>query len=287
MATEKPKLYVYFGRVPTNVCWNGCSFPVMPGEAIQGYEALITAHIDPKVLREVPLGSQKARHTFGHQPFFIKRDPTGGLPVRSSTDPNAFKDKTPKPVLATSPALLEESMEGNPYDLGLDEAGNPTDAKTTITTFQQPAEEVKANPEGEKVDEEVVVVTTPFTETVADVEEADPEIDAEGESPDFVITDDNAEVIEDEEEDNADVIFGDDEPVVELAGDQGPKYLPTRTELRKLNVEDLREKAIGVANAECPLKPEMLDAFQGFDEETTKGVMFVAMWTYFGFDEKE
>jgi hypothetical protein len=242
----------------------------MPQDAIVGYEEFILSNIDSSLLIEKPMGSVKPKHTFGRTPFFLKPDPVGGLPVRSSEDPKAFS-KEPEVVQATSPALIEETVVDNPYDLGLGEDGEPTDAKVEVTTFKTGDSE--PNPEGEKVEERV--------EVLEDEEDEDPVVE---DDTDEIVEDDDDTVVEDDDDDTV-VEDDDDETVIEA--DQGPKFFPSRTELRRLNVEELREAALGVAEAGCPLKPEMLETFSEFDENTTKGVMFVAMWSYFGYDEKE
>ena len=61
--------------------------------------------------------------------------------------------------------------------------------------------------------------------------------------------------------------------------------IPTKTELRQLLADDTRALAFKVREDGCPMKPEMLAVFNEFDDETSRGVVFKALWEYDGHDD--
>jgi hypothetical protein len=142
--------FVYFGRVPTNVCFNGTSFPVAPGDVIKCHPQFIADFIPAKFYKQIPDSDpRKPRHTFGRTPFFMKPDPTGGLPVRS--DPNAGPRLANKslPPVPFSPAIVDDQFVENPYDLGM---GNEEEVVLENTTalkdgpkFVPPEDEMAAD----------------------------------------------------------------------------------------------------------------------------------------------
>ena len=237
MATKK--LFKYIGKVPTNVCWNGVSFPVAPRDIIRCYPEFIAQFIPAKLYKEVESGTP--RHDLGRSPFFLRPDPTGGLPMRS--DPNAgprLKDKMPQPV---SPALVEETIIDNPYDLGPD-----------------PKLEISTDP----------------TDNL-------PQVKAE------VVEDD-----EDGDDDGVDLELGDapvetdPEPVEDAPVEEDESIgIPTRTDIRKKLVEELRTLAYEIRDAGCPLNPEKIEAFNEINEDTVKGVLFATIWEYYGYDNTD
>ena len=171
---SKQQKFVYTHTRPTNVCFNGVSFPVLGGDVIKCYPEFIEAFIPEGKYRPVPKGhpkdSQKPKFTFGHSPQFLRPDPTGGLPVRSVPGPRKTKGLT-----IMSPATVEEAPI-NPYDLGVEEEAtidigtgfdtptSPDPQPETLTTAP-PA----VRPEPKKV--VAVVVVKDVEEEVEDVEE--------------------------------------------------------------------------------------------------------------------
>jgi len=60
----------------------------------------------------------------------------------------------------------------------------------------------------------------------------------------------------------------------------------TRSALRKATRPEIYARVLEVREKGCVLKPEMLDIFNSFNEETTRGGMFAALWEYYGFDKE-
>lgn len=262
MATEKQKLFVYFGRVPTNVCYNGVSFPIAPGDIIKCYAQFIAAFIKEDVYKEVATG--KPRHIFPRSPFFMTPDPEAGLPMKSTSVPNSHRlpeaDQAPP-----SPALWDDNiLDDNPYDMTI------KDGKTEVSTFEN------------------VSSSTPVP---ADAPVPAPEASPGAGVGSTVITEDNLDGPEDSSfsldlTDSGETVV-EDEPVIDIPGDQGPKNWPGRTELRKKTADEIRAIGVGVLEAGSPLKPELLETFAGFTPETPRGPVFDALWTYYGYDTPE
>jgi hypothetical protein len=204
------------------------------GDIIKCYPEFIAAFIPAQLYREVETGVP--RHEFNRSPFFLRPDPTGGLPMRS--DPTAgprLKDRI------WSPAVIDEIID-NPYDLG----GDPKLEISTAESIPAPPEEVV--PVGTTAVEETTV-----EETVVEVTETAVE-----------------------------------ETIVEMAELQVHQDLaPTRTELRKKLVDELRSLVYEVREAGCPLNPEKLDTFNEINDDTSKGILVSALWEYYGYDNAE
>jgi len=213
MADSRPQKYVYAPRTPrpTNVCFNGVSFPVMPGDVIRCYPEFIAAFIPEKDYREVPKGSKKdlqpIKHNIPKSPIFLRPDPTGGLPMRS--DPSVgprLRELLPKGPI--SPALVDDIVIDNPYDMGLDEETLDMGTSLDVPSAPEPkTESLTTTPPGERVDAE---------------KEAADELEAD------------LEVLEEEVP----------EPVVEEERDPDLPDIPSKTAFRKMGKEDLRALVI-------------------------------------------
>lgn len=240
MALEK---FLYFDKKPTNVCWNGTSFPVNPRDIIECLPEFIAAFIDEKWYKGVPADDTRSvKYTFPASPSFLTPDPMKGLPVRS--DPNIgphLRGKDLRPV-----HLLGEEPQDNPYDLGVEKAVMDEKPKIVATTAIPAA----APP---------IVVPAPKIEEEAEEEETTIELDL----PD--------------PPDEKDVQV--DAPEV----DQGPE-IPLKSALRIESRDNIYNRMVGVREAGCPLNPVMLDTFNEFKTKSTRGIMFKALWQYYGFD---
>jgi len=234
--SEKKK-YVYFGKRPTNVCYNGVSFPLMPGDVLECLPHFIEAFIPKDQYKEVsPTSSkaaQKPRHSFGKTPMVLRTDPTGGLPMQSTTKMPSKRPESVAPFLR-----IEDDVAVNPYDLGVDEQ-----PKTELSTFKNIS---VAEPKRMELD----------VPTVEDVEE---------------------EIAREEAHEDVEVP---DEPVVITQDIQ----VPGKTALRKMTRDEIYNLAMGVKASGAPIKPEMAETFNDFNEESTRGPMFQALWVYFGHD---
>lgn len=244
MAENRIK-YVYFGTRPTNVCWNGVSFPVEPGDTIICFPNFAETFFPAGTYTEVPKGSskdaQKVRHTFGRSPTFLRTDPTGGLPMTSTPGPRKTK---PNAADLFSPGLTDEMDTSNPYDLGVDT--KPTiDMGTSMDTPSAP----------EPL--EVSVTTVPPSEVAESPEEED-------------IVEDILESLELPEEVEVEV-EGEAEPLE--AEEEAPGLpIPTRTQVRGLKVAELKDLAaahgidLGEATTRGPILEVLWGAFK-YDEE--------------------
>jgi hypothetical protein len=231
--------FLYFGRRPTNVCYNGTSFPVMPGDVVRCYKEFWEAFIpDERLYKVVPNDdAHKPKYTFGRSPVFVKHDPTGGLPVRADSSPGAnprlrekMKVRTPR-----DPALvMDAGAEINPYDIGVDN-------ELTVDISTSP--ELPSAPE-------------PKSEDIST-------------GPSFVGSEVEEEIEEVEEETKVSFI----------------ETLRGRTVLRKLTRDEVFAECKRLADTGCPSNTEKLDAFVGYDEDTTRGVMFKELWDYCGYNE--
>lgn len=256
------KKFVYTDTRPTNVCWNGVSFPVMPGEVIRCLPEFIATFIPEDKYREVPPGSKvderPVRHDFGREPVFLRKDPTGGLPMTSQEGPAKTRP-------AKDPMLkdLSDTENDNPYALpvpdaklemgtGLDTPTSPDPQPVAVTTTP-PSERVEG--EGEEIED----VVEEQDLIPADNPDEDPEVPEEPETaPDEEPVEDE---IEDEEEDED----PEDEP--EDEEEPEPVNYPTKTQLRGLKVDELKA-LFGQYNVELPENP-------------TKGPMLEALFSAF------
>jgi hypothetical protein len=269
MASSKQKVFKYFGvnQRPTNVCWNGTSFPINSGDVIKCFPEFIAAFINEKCYRELrPDEIEKAtiKFTFGTSPFFLKPDPMGGLPMRSveGTGPK-LKDKMPKRF---SPATAEDEKPVNPYAEATE--GGATAALPNPAVQEEPklvistAQDTPSAPEPDATGMEISTqIDIGGGEMVGS--EVTPEDKPAGPVADNPVTE---EVVEE---------------VVEVVEEPTP---PGKTELRQLLADPTRALAFAVRDAGCPSKPEMLDAFNEFDDDTARGVVFAALWEYYGYD---
>jgi len=247
MALEK---YLYFDKKPTNVCWNGTSFPIQPRDVIACLPGFIEAFIDPKWLKRLPKeDTRPVKYTFPASPTFLLPDPSKGLPVRS--DPSAGPNLKSK----LRARMLLEEPEINPYDLGVEDAVVDEEPEVVLTT--NPTGEMKKTKEEEPVEEVLEELVEESQEendeTVVDLELPEPPT---------------------EEEVHADV----------PEEDQGPD-VPLKSILRNETRGDIYDRMVAVREAGCPLKPEMLDTFNEFKSNSTRGIMFKALWQYYGFDD--
>jgi len=297
----RPK-YVYFGKNPTNVCFNGVSLPVYPGDVLKCHPDFIFSQIPEKQYKEVAPGSpadkRPIKHDLGRQPFFIKRDPMGGLPIRTNPDdgPHLADPKRPK---AVSPALIDEIEVENPYEMPdgaeVNEAlGGEADAE---------AEEVVQTPAGippsESLEEDpqVSISTVPELPSAPGAPE-DPLVvgrDHYMKGPDFDLGDEDEDCpdcggkMPEGAEECPDCSVDEEEEVDEEVSDDGPVVPPKvttwgRTELRTKTRDDIFDVTQVIKSEGCPLQPEMLDTFNEFGGESTRGVMFQTIWEYLGFN---
>ena len=239
----KQENFLYFGKRPTNVCYNGVSFPVLGGDVVRCYREFWEAFIpDERTYKVIPDDDpRKPKYKFGRSPVFIKPDPTGGLPVRSEAGPGA----NPRLKELMRERLLnppEDQEYVNPYDLGVDE--NP--ALEMSTAPDKPsAPEPKAE----------TFTTAPPSEVTEVTESAG---------------DDEVPPVEEEVADTT------EEEGFEVA-------LYSRSGLRKMVRDEIFEECKRQAAAGCPHNPDFLEAFLSYDDESTRGVMFEALWEYCGY----
>lgn len=147
------KKYVYFGRRPTNVCYNGVSFPMMPGDVIECQPDFAAAFFKAGEYKETvgtSKDSQPAKYHLGRTPLVLRRDPTGGLPTTSTVG------------VKKQHSLETDAPPINPYDLTIDKG-----LKTEVSTYENisVAAEVKAM-------EKTLELDAPFVDS-DDVEEFD------------------------------------------------------------------------------------------------------------------
>jgi hypothetical protein len=147
------KKYVYFGKRPTNVCYNGVSFPLMPGDVIECQPDFAATFFKAGEYKETvgtTKDKQAPKYSLGRTPLVLRRDPTGGLPTTATVGVK----KTVK--------LDQEVPPINPYDLTIDKG-----LKKEISTFENisVAAEVKEM-------EKTLELDAPFVDS-ASVEEFD------------------------------------------------------------------------------------------------------------------
>lgn len=234
------KRFVYFGKNqrPSNIFYNGVSFPVAPGDVVECSPDLIARRMDE--YREVKPGSKDAdkapRHVFNAKPMFLRKDPTGGLPMKSSpTKLPAHVDESNRKMLMKDDVIID-----NPYEL----------------IEEQPKIEMSSHPETAakiKVPDKMVVETSTNPEAPVEIE-----------------------VEEDSEEEE----LSGPEPAVD------PVVIPGKAVLRKMTKADIFQHMLKVRSEGLPLKPEMADKFAVFDESSTRGPMFEALWEYYGYNEE-
>jgi hypothetical protein len=81
----------------------------------------------------------------------------------------------------------------------------------------------------------------------------------------------------------------DEDTAIDFAGDSFPEEEETeniigKTVLRKMTKEDIYNTVVAVKATGCSWNPEMLEEFETFDETTTRGPMFKALWKYYNHD---
>lgn len=235
----KQENFLYFGRRPTNVCYNGTSFPVLPGDVVRCYREFWEAFIPDERLYKVIADDdpRKPKYKFGRSPVFVKADPTGGLPVTSDASPGANPRLREKMKLRRDPALvMGNEAEVNPYDLGIDKG---------LTVDISTSPDLPSVPDPEKLD---------FTTALG----------------------------------VSDITEGDEDPVVDETESEGDEFevaLFSRSGLRKLTRDAVLEECKRLAEAGCPHNTEKLDAFLGYDDDTTRGEMFPQLWDYCGYND--
>lgn len=238
----KQENFLYFGKRPTNVCYNGVSFPVLGGDVVRCYREFWEAFIqDERTYKVIPDDDpRKPKYKFGRSPVFIKPDPSGGLPVRSEAGPGAnprLKEHM-RERLMNPP---EDREYTNPYDLGVDE---------------NPALEMSTAPDKPSAPE-------PKTEVFTTVPPA--------------------EVVEPAAADD-DEAFHVEEAVVDTTEEEGFEVaLFGRSALRKMVRDEVFVECKRQADAGCPHNPAFLEAFLSYDDDSTRGVMFEALWEYCGY----
>ena len=289
--------YVYFGKNPTNVCFNGVSLPVMPGDVLKCHAEFIHTQIPEAQYKVVAPGSpadkRPIKHDLGHQPFFIKKDPLGGLPIRTNPDagPHLANPKFPR---AVSPALIDETEVDNPYAMPKGSAADED--------IEKEADEITKTPAGipprESLEDNMKLELTTVPEIPAAPEPpADPLVigrDHYMEDKGFDLGDSEDEDENDEGEEEAldtseDEEGEDDEEILDDSAVEEPlKELLTtvwgRSELRKKTRDEIFEVTQVIKAEGCPLNPAMVDAFIEFDDSSTRGVMFQTIWEYHGFN---
>lgn len=233
------KRFVYFGKNkrPSNISYNGVSFPIAPGDIIECSPSLI-AHRMEEYREAKPSEMSKApRHVFGASSPFLRKDPTGGLPMRSSsTKLPAHVDESNKKLLMKDDVVID-----NPYEL----------------IEEQPKIEMSSHPE-----------------TAAKIKVPDKMVVETSTNPDAPVA---VEVDEEFEEEDEPVGF---EPEVDHVA------IPGKAVLRKMTKADIFQHMLKVRSEGLPLKPEMADKFAVFDESSTRGPMFEALWEYYGYNEE-
>lgn len=250
MALEK---FLYFDKKPTNVCWNGTSFPINPRDIIECLPAFIKAFIDEKWYKQVPADDTRpVKYTFPATPSFLTPDPMKGLPVRSTDKVTSEMRGKVRPVV-----VLGDEPETNPYDLGVEDAVVAEEPKIVATTAIPKAAPVVIVPapkiEEEKVEEDVDEGDVDEEETTVELDLPEPpdEKDVQTDPPE---------------------------------ADRGPE-IPLKSTLRIETRDAIYDRMVGVRDAECPLNPEMMDTFNEFKVKSTRGIMFKALWQYYGFDD--
>jgi len=248
--------------------------------------------INPKFLKEVE--GEKPRHTFGRTPFFLKKDPTGGLPMVS--DPNAgpyLRERIPEPILDEMAARLElESLSlgvepGGAVDVmptakppTLEPSGEELEVKvedTEVTTLK--ADDTDLNTVPMVSEEPTLEITTVPGDPPPDPDEGEEAVAATEEGPDFII-----DMTEDDEDDEGEEEDEDDED--EVVDSTPAIQAPARTILRKMGRSEIYDLMDAVRASECAGRPELLTQFQEFGENATRGVMFSMLWDYFGYDKE-
>lgn len=247
MALEK---FVYFDKKPTNVCWNGTSFPINPKDIIECLPAFIAAFIDEKWYKKVPADDTRSvKYTFPATPSFLTPDPMKGLPVRSTDKVTSEMRGKVRPVV-----VLGDEPEINPYDLGVEDAVMDEEPKVVATTAipkAAPAIVIPAPKVEEEAEEEETKEETEETTVELDLPDPPGEEDVQIDPPE---------------------------------ANQGPE-IPLKSALRIESRDGIYNRMMGVRDAECPLNPEMMDTFNEFKPKSTRGIMFKALWQYYGFDD--
>lgn len=249
--SKKKEKFVYIHTRPTNVCFNGVSFPLLGGDVIKCYPEFIAAFIPEDKYRLVPPGSEvdkrAVKYNFGSSPIFLRPDPTGGLPMRSVPGPR--KTKTPAPY---SPATVEEAPD-NPYAL-LSELETPTiEIGTGLDTPTSP------DPKPESL------TTAPPSERPEPTEEED---ELKGLESGFEVEDEESTSgAEDIPADNLE-----DEELEDDTQDDTQLPIPGRTAIRRLKRDEMYAVAIehGIEVA----------------EDAARGVILKALWKAFKYDEE-
>lgn len=296
MANPEMKRFVYFGRNPSNVVFNGVSLPVMPGDIVKCYPDFIAAFLKREEYKEAPssLDSKPAKYTLGRQPFFMKKDPTGGLPIR--TDPDSgpkLREKMGLSRRAVSPALMEESLDQtNPYELP--EGSGPDEKLEKTLGLDAPKPERRVTPGAELEDGKLVITTSgpqPLDEAVKNELSAPREVQPGLTVQEPVDLVDDGISIEDDEDEEAFLAEAEEEeelerePEPEIPAPVAEATEWGRTDLRKKGRDDILDVVKVIVAEGAPLNPDMLEEFQSFDNETTRGVAFEAIWRYHGYDD--
>lgn len=247
---SKKKKFVYARSRPTNISFNGISFPVQGGDIVFCTPEFIEARVAGRWFREVQPGSkldsQEPKYTFGAAPVTLRKDPTGGLPMRSSSDP---KKKVTDVVDPTATELEKKFLTNDPYELV--EKEKPFDITTSLAPKALSEEEPADN------DEEVIDEADLVGDTTDEAPEEEPE-----EIPETI---DEVE-LEDEEDEEEDDLPEPPEP--ENEGDY-----PGRTTIRRMGVEDLKALA------------KSYD-IEGADD-MVRGVLIESLFERFGYMTKE
>jgi len=140
------KKFKYTGLNPCNIMFDGISFPVSPGDVVFGEETFLKNAIPESKLKEVSL-EVTAKYRFPKGKNIFRKDPTGGLPVKSQEG----RPKTDKAEPYSPATAVEEVI--NPYDL------SDRHKKLEVTTqTTQPGLEVHTPVDPEEISEETVEV---------------------------------------------------------------------------------------------------------------------------------
>jgi hypothetical protein len=245
----KQENFLYFGKRPTNVCYNGVSFPILGGDVVRCYREFWEAFIpDERTYKVIPDDDpRKPKYTFGRSPVFIKPDPSGGLPMRSTSKPDTSLLKAKMRERLLNPPEDREYV--NPYDLGVDE--NPALEMSTA-----PDKPSAPEPKTE------TFTTAPPAEALTELNPVPDEIEAPPVEEEVVDTPEEESVNE---------------------------HLLGRSAIRKLTRSEVFAETQRILELSCPSNPDFIEVFASFDGEedgTTRGVMFDALWDYCGYKAK-
>lgn len=249
--------YIYFGKLHRNVSYRGCSFPVAPGCVINCQPGFLESFLPEGQFKETASNAE-AKYTFKGTKSVFAQDPSGGMPMRSTSTPAPKKVSESLP----SPATVEDKEYAKLYELReeakLEESTSvKTKVDAEVKAKDKPVEEPAKVEEPTKVDEPTKDEKPPEDLPVA----KKPGVKAQA------------------------------APTTKEAPKPKPTGpavdQPTKTALRKMRKSDLLGVVALVTKAGAPRHPAMLDALQEFNDDTHKTPIFDALWQYYDMDESE